>query len=173
MKLFTDELVDTYEEEQKTYDVATNSCYRFSQNFPFFDIIDYMQKLANYSENPELISYAAQTQRALNNIFVYQELTSALVSEGQSISLGVTLIENGRWAGNEWNINWDGSITDMNGQYIRSWGSTGDETYGKLAFDEATGWSRWLKMNQQLPTDNPCPANSHEEDDDEDDIIDE
>ena len=33
----------------------------------------------------------------------------------------------------------------------RSWGSTLDETYGQLRFDKATGWSRWLRLNQQEP----------------------
>ena len=31
------------------------------------------------------------------------------------------------------------------------WGSTLDATYGQLRFDQITGWSRWLKQNQQEP----------------------
>ena len=31
------------------------------------------------------------------------------------------------------------------------WGSTLDATYGQLRFDQITGWSRWLKLNQQEP----------------------
>lgn len=74
--------------------------------------------------NPNLISYTAQAQRALDDIFVYQELTGALASEGLSISLGVTLIENGRWVmGDKLKLNWDGSVTDMNDQNIGSWGA--------------------------------------------------
>ena len=30
-------------------------------------------------------------------------------------------------------------------------GSTLDETYRQLCFDKATGWSRWLRLNQQEP----------------------
>jgi len=30
-----------------------------------------------------------------------------------------------------------------------NWGSTLDATFGKLAFDKITGWSRWLYLNQQ------------------------
>ncbi len=75
--------------------------------------------------------------------------------------------------GDKLKLNWDGSVTDMNDQNIGSWGSTGDKTYGNLAFDKATGWSRWLKMNQQLPTDNPCFGSDHDEDEGEDDNIDE
>ena len=31
------------------------------------------------------------------------------------------------------------------------WGSTLDATYGQLRFDQLTGWSRWLRLNQQEP----------------------
>ena len=34
---------------------------------------------------------------------------------------------------------------------LGSWGSTLDATYGQLRFDNLTGWSRWLKLNQQEP----------------------
>ena len=34
---------------------------------------------------------------------------------------------------------------------LGSWGSTLDATYGQLRFDQITGWSRWLKLNQQEP----------------------
>ena len=33
------------------------------------------------------------------------------------------------------------------------WGSTLDATYGQLRFDQLTGWSRWLKVNQQKPNE--------------------
>ena len=109
-------------------------------------------------------------------MFVYQELSRDLVSEGMSISLGVTLIENGRWMrGNGTFLDWDGSITDDKGNVlVASWGSTGDDTYGQLAFDQATGWSRWLKLNQQLPTNNPGPSDDDDDDDDhpEGDVVD-
>ncbi|MBQ8988723.1 MAG: hypothetical protein IJ067_03440 [Prevotella sp.] len=34
-----------------------------------------------------------------------------------------------------------------------NWGSTLDATYGQLRFDQLTGWSRWLKVNQQKPNE--------------------
>ena len=34
-----------------------------------------------------------------------------------------------------------------------TWGSTFDETYKKLKFDQITGWSRWLELNEQEPTE--------------------
>lgn len=32
------------------------------------------------------------------------------------------------------------------------WGGTLESVYGALAFDKATGWSRWLLLNEQLPS---------------------
>ena len=42
-------------------------------------------------------------------------------------------------------------ITDMDEPIISSWSSTLKNTYEQLAFDKATGWSRWLYLNEQLP----------------------
>lgn len=176
VKTCADRLVETYEDNQEMYDAATDYCYRFDNTYSSFDIENYVQLLANFSNDPELIGYAARLQRAFDNMFVYQELSRDLVSEGMSISLGVTLIENGRWMrGNGTFLDWDGSITDDKGNVlVASWGSTGDDTYGQLAFDQATGWSRWLKLNQQLPTNNPGPSDDDDDDDDhpEGDVVD-
>lgn len=38
-----------------------------------------------------------------------------------------------------------------------------DGTYEALAFDKATGWSKWLKANKQVPTGNPCSSDDHED----------
>ena len=32
-----------------------------------------------------------------------------------------------------------------------TWGATGEQTYAILKFDQAVGWSRWLKANQHEP----------------------
>lgn len=42
-----------------------------------------------------------------------------------------------------------------------TWRSTLADTYEKLAFDKATGWSRWLYLNEQIPCENsPTQMNS-------------
>jgi len=33
-----------------------------------------------------------------------------------------------------------------------NWGGTLQSVYGALAFDKATGWSRWLLLNEQQPS---------------------
>lgn len=41
-----------------------------------------------------------------------------------------------------------------------TWRSTLADTYEKLAFDKATGWSRWLYLNEQIPCEN-SPVEMH------------
>ena len=42
----------------------------------------------------------------------------------------------------------DYTLEYKSGEY---WGGTLESTYGRLAFDQATGWSRWLMLNEQEP----------------------
>ena len=43
---------------------------------------------------------------------------------------------------------------------VSTWPSTLADTYQQLAFDKATGWSRWLYLNEQLPCED-SPAQRH------------
>ena len=43
---------------------------------------------------------------------------------------------------------------------VTTWPSTLEATYEQLAFDKATGWSRWIKLNKQLPCNN-SPVEMH------------
>ena len=56
------------------------------------------------------------------------------------------------WDGTTFTYTWDSTnqkfVDDDNDG---TWGSTGANTYEKLKFDQATGWSRWLKLNKQEP----------------------
>lgn len=38
-------------------------------------------------------------------------------------------------------------------EYSFNWGSTFDDTYKTLKWDEATGWSRWIEMNEMEPVE--------------------
>jgi hypothetical protein len=48
----------------------------------------------------------------------------------------------------------DGTTTlEVDGQSFpgKSWNGTLDATYGQLRFDQLTGWSRWIRLNEQEP----------------------
>lgn len=140
LRKISDELVASYDDYKENYDTATCACYRLNASYPFFDIMDYIETLAVASENPKLINYTSELQRAMEAAMVCNETTKALLQ--QDISLGITLIDKTEW---------------MN--YYA------DGYYEALAFDKAAGWSRWLKINEQVPTGNPCSGDDHEGDD--------
>lgn len=51
-------------------------------------------------------------------------------------------------------FNADGTTTlPLEGQGLpgNPWDGTLDATYGQLRFDQLTGWSRWLRLNEQEP----------------------
>ena len=105
--------------------------------------------------------------KAYNDYIVHQQNSKWLVENGHTVSLSVLLGCQGHYiikgtddeGGEILNIcDADGKVyqpLDDEDFGVRkelgSWGSTLDATYGQLRFDQITGWSRWLKLNQQEP----------------------
>lgn len=141
LRKITDELVATYADYTNKYDKATCSCYRLDPDYPFFDMMDYVQALAVHSENARLINLSSELQRAADAAIVCSETSSTLFP--QKISWGITLIDHTTWK-NDYS----------------------DGSYEALAFDKAVGWSRWLIANTQKPTGNPG-STSGEQDENE------
>lgn len=139
LRKISEELVDSYADYADAYDQAACSCYRLDSEYPFFDVMDYVQTLAVSSENPQLINLSSELQRAADAAIVCKE-TSKKLSQ-QEISWGITLIHDAAWRS----------------EYA-------DGSYAALAFDKASGWSSWLQANKQEPTGNPCFDTGHEED---------
>ena len=50
----------------------------------------------------------------------------------------------------------EGYYTGQTEPVVSTWGNTLKNTYEQLEFDKITGWSRWLKLNKQVP--NPYSA---------------
>lgn len=50
LRKISEELVASYDHYAETYDDATNTCYRLDPDYPFFDVMVYVQKLAVDSE---------------------------------------------------------------------------------------------------------------------------
>lgn len=137
LRKIADELVASYDDYKEEYDNATCLCYRLNVSFPFFDVMDYVGKLAVVSDNAKLINCTSELLRAMEAAIVCNETSKALLQ--QDISWGITLIDKTEWM-----------------SYYA------DGTYEALAFDKATGWSKWLQINEQVPTDNPCSGDDHE-----------
>lgn len=130
LREISDELVASYADYREVYDQAACDCYRLDSAYPFFDLMDYVQTLAVAASSAPLISLASELHRAADAAIVCRETSKTMYP--QEISWGITLIDDATW-------------TDL----------YADGAYEELAFDKATGWSRWLRANKQNPTGNP------------------
>lgn len=139
LRKISEELVGSYADYTKTYNDATNECYRLDPAFPFFDLMDYVQTLAVNSGNALLLNLSSELHRATDAAIVCREASQKLA--GQEISWGITLINDAAWESDY-----------------------ADGSYEELAFDKASGWSQWLQTNKQKPTGNPCFDTGHAED---------
>lgn len=120
----TDELVSTYEEYEEEYDaVEKEDCYFYDDDFPFVDIDSYIEMLALSSGNPRLFNIGSRFTLAADEAIVYQTKNQFAPDE---MTWSVTLVNKAQWA-------------HLYEPYSTS--------YGGLKFEQSTGWSRWLKMN--------------------------
>ena len=89
---------------------------------------------------------------------VYEQSSKWLHENGLPVGCSILLgcqghycYNSGKWQGF---YNADGTYEYLSNGTLKTgtpWGSTLDDTYGQLRFDRITGWSRWLKINEQEP----------------------
>jgi|GEM_PF-2603540 len=157
---------------------AINSCYRYEDiypdyGFPFFDIGDFLAKLAREFYNDKGISDClSEFQTARDNAIAALEGNFHLWDGSvKDPSWSVNIVGNGTWLfdpeedeegvakrSDYYEFHYDGTVTYNGTNIIGSWFSTVPQTYGSLAFDKATGWSKWLEINEFEPTGNPSMA---------------
>jgi hypothetical protein len=135
LRRVTDELVATYTQQKDAYNTASQQAYstldsddwRVSISNPFIDVVDYVQLLAEKSNTPNMVKLAAEMDEVANEALVCRN-SSGVVDELQ-MSWGVTLTNAWLWATLEYE----------------------KAAYTSTAFDKASGWSRWLQLNEKLP----------------------
>jgi hypothetical protein len=167
LKTFTDCLIDAYQnggdEVRAKIDMVTANAYRVDNEQPEFDLMNYLFSL--YFALPDVFGNASITLAKVYSDYIVQQQNSKWLEEnGHTVSLSVLLgcqghyifIKDGNKENNLYLYDADGKkylLLDDDGARMElgSWGSTLDATYGQLRFDNLTGWSRWLKLNQQEP----------------------
>ncbi|MBP1542267.1 MAG: hypothetical protein ILA25_08915 [Prevotella sp.] len=171
LKTFTDRLTDAYQnggdEVRAKIDEVTANAYRVESEQPEFDLMNYLFGL--YAALPDDVFGDASITlaKAYSNYFVQQENSKWLIENGHTVSLSVLLGCQGHYIlkteREEKKGEYDLYLYDADGKVyllldedgarmeLGSWQSTLDATYGQLRFDNLTGWSRWLKLNQQEP----------------------
>ena len=167
LKTFTDCLIDAYQnggdEVRAKIDMVTANAYRVDNEQPEFDLMNYLFSL--YFALPDVFGNASITLAKVYSDYIVQQQNSKWLEEnGHTVSLSVLLgcqghyifIKDGNKEDNLYLYDADGKkylLLDDDGARMElgSWQSTLDATYGQLRFDNLTGWSRWLKLNQQEP----------------------
>ncbi|MEG1608123.1 MAG: clostripain-related cysteine peptidase, partial [Mucinivorans sp.] len=130
MKKVSQELVSTYNQYKEGYDMALIDTYIYDKDYPLYDIDCYVSLLAKYSNNPRLQEYLQDLRTAMGQAIIFRDDIGEL---GKNISWSITAFNKVEWDDNGYN----------NG------------AYEALAFDKATGWSKWLKLNESKCPDFP------------------
>ena len=125
MKSISDELLNTYENENfvYAYNISDQYTYLLVEGYPFYDIGNYLGVLSRHSYNPALFTLSSRFFLAAKEAIVVQEISRACPT---NITWGVTLVDKVEW----------------NDIYVPF------SKYEDLLFDKSTGWSNWLKTNE-------------------------
>lgn len=115
-------------------DYALFDCYRYNDNYPYFDLSHWAEALAINSTGehypPRFIRAASNLSRALAQSLVHGSQTSWV--EAVNLSLGVTIVGRDQW---------------------QSLGYEG--VYDALRFDRLTQWGAWMKCSPLLTESAP------------------
>lgn len=168
VRSFTDKLLQAYQSNvtvQQDIDYITENALKICKELPLYDLFVYDLMLA--AKVPELEAPYFEMKDCYDRDCVVSHQTSAYLS-AQGI-LGSVLLG---WDGQYEEIGWDYNeygwyikgryVYKPDGTYLLydesdnviaqgNWGGTFAGSYEQTAFDKATGWSRWIKANQQRP----------------------
>lgn len=173
-RTFTDKLVSAYqsgdEELKQKIDACTASAFRIQNSSPSYDIVDYYTRIYLFAPGVIDEPFFNELEDAFNRTVICKHTSKFLESNGYVVDCSIMLCNqgtyrrydyeddgNGGWKLNyffiyepdgKWGLYW---YESKRLQDYGSWGGTLDSTYGQLAFDRATGWSRWLWLNEQEP----------------------
>ena len=177
-KEFTDKLVAAYANESHKAKIDTITKYAFKVNNerPGYDLVDYAKSIVDALPDVYDDHFALEIGTAFNNCLVSQYCSDFLMNKGLSVDCSIMLGVEGSY----YFYNYDREKPEILKGYkiyhadgkletyksgvaepeVTTWPSTLEATYEQLAFDKATGWSRWIKLNKQLPCNN-SPVEMH------------
>ena len=160
-------------ESDVDFDEPASKCYQYYPRLPLYDLLDYCQLLGAYPFKlyPERQQLFDRLYDAVKDAQVAHAYVANTTQTGQhDLSYSVTLGGKGfipytGVEGNPYLVNGicdDGSMArcDIFTNTITTvreptpalaWANS----YNLLAFDQLTGWSRWLKQNPAIPFNNP------------------
>lgn len=164
LRKFTDKLVEAYQsgdEQVKTkIDYCTENAYKVCEDLPYYDLFYYIESLCLAVPDVFSQTMISPLVAAYDKMMVYQQSCQWLEENETAVDMSVLLGCDGHYSVfdfmGEYIFYADGMLAYFSSMYpiADNWGSTLDATYGQLRFEQLTGWSRWLKANQQEPNKN-------------------
>ena len=145
-KEFKELLIRSYAAEKERIDAATCACYRClgnsdePQDDHEYDIVDYALQVSIklQSTNPELSAKFAGIHEKLRNAAANAEVYRIENEDKKKVFAN--------------RLSYGILLTNKSG--YEAWQQKG---YSLLSFEAVSGWSQWLKTNEQMPVGNPCP----------------
>lgn len=169
-KEFTDKLVEAYQSGESVKaainSVTENYTFKVEKSLPYYDLINYARGLCDEIPSVFSAAFAQELGAAYDATIVYQQSSNYLEENDFEVDCTGLLGANGHYLYTDW----DEDVENIEDYYVYhadglleaylgdgslygqgNWGGTLASTYEQLAWDKTTGWSRWLKLNEQEP----------------------
>ena len=173
-KEFTNRLIDGYqnggaEVKAAIDEVTENYTFKIDNERPEYDLTNYVRAMCQNVPSYFPETFVNELGTAFDNCIVYQQSSDYLEQNDWEVDCSILLGAKGHYTVYEWEgeeggdwalqlileFQTDGTIgiydseRTLYGYAPRK--STFADTYEQLAFDRLTGWSRWIKLNEQEP----------------------
>ena len=130
----TDRLLELYPTKQAQIDTAMVHTYQYLNRKSFYDLGDYANKVAEYTNDPQLISIAKDLNDGLDQaILGHCDLHFSPLGDLPKFSLSVVLCSQADY------------------QAMTAWDYTFKEAYEYTSWHVLTGWGNWLNTTKQGP----------------------
>lgn len=176
-KEFTDRLIAAYQNggtTKETIDEVTADMYAITLGSPLYDMIYFAKKIMEALPDHFDEQFAKDLVNAYNATIVCSKASSGLEKHGFQINTSILFGCNNHYTSHTWEesteeedgeeisiYEYTGYVTyeadgrmlyydEEGNQYDQmEWGSTFDNTYKQLKFDQLTNWSEWIEINEQ------------------------
>lgn len=129
-------LIQIYPVAQEQLDTAMVHTYQYFNRLTFYDLGDYANKVAEYTQDPELISIAKELNADLDEVILKRtDLHFSPRGDLPKFSLSVVLCNKDAY------------------QAKTAWDYTFREAYEYTNWDIFTAWGEWLNTTKQAPHD--------------------
>ena len=169
-RTFTDKVIAAYQSDEALkhkIDSVTKYSFRIVNDVPSYDIVHYYKNM--YKVAPEVLGedFYNELDASFWATVVSKQTSNFLQEKGNSVDASIMLGTKGHYRCYYYKGELDHLELDFFLQYEADgskssyydneyhqrspWGGTLESTYCQLAFDNATGWSRWMLLNEQEP----------------------